>query len=56
MNEEFEISISYGYRIVKPCKGEILDKYIDEADNLMYEIKKKKKMELSKKMEKMQIK
>ena len=49
LDEEFVISISYGYRIVTPHEDEILDKYIDEADNLMYANKNRKKSELSNK-------
>ncbi len=43
----FEISISYGYEIVLPNVGDVIDKYIDMADNQMYEKKKYKKSKLS---------
>ncbi len=47
LGQEFLVDMSYGYKIVRPKSGEIIDKYIDEADNLMYENKKRKKSELS---------
>jgi diguanylate cyclase (GGDEF)-like protein len=38
----FEVHASYGYRIFVPELQDVIDKYIDSADEKMYQIKRKK--------------
>ncbi|MBR1855037.1 MAG: GGDEF domain-containing protein [Lachnospiraceae bacterium] len=54
LQEPFSVEISYGYEIVHPGKRDHIDRFIDEADNLMYNNKKRKKSEFSHKSEKIQ--
>lgn len=43
LGQPFPINASYGYEIIVPGEGDIIDKYIDRADNRMYQQKKEKK-------------
>ncbi len=51
LQQPFLIQASLGYEIVHPQPEDVLDKYIDMADNQMYINKKHKKSELSHKSE-----
>ena len=49
LQQPFLIEASLGYQIVHPKPDDVIDKYIDMADNQMYTNKKRKKSELSNK-------
>ena len=42
LGQPFTIEASYGYELVTPTMGELIDKYIDMADQKMYLRKKAK--------------
>ncbi|MCM1528672.1 MAG: GGDEF domain-containing protein [Alistipes sp.] len=44
MNNDFELSASTGYVIAVPKKGDDLFRFVTEADKIMYDTKKKKKL------------
>lgn len=48
LGEAFSVTVSYGYELFVPAKGEALEKYIDRADGKMY-IRKKIKYAADKK-------
>ncbi len=43
LEQPFRISASYGYQIFVPEKEDVIDKYIDRADEKMYDAKRAKK-------------